>query len=53
MVRNISKEGKEIKDISKVTVPVNKHTVRAYEIIAKSRGKKWEKKVLKTKLKLT
>lgn len=35
MVRNILKDGKEIKDLSKIKVPINDKTVRAYEIIAK------------------
>lgn len=35
MVRNISKSGELIKDISKVTVPINDKTLRAYELIAK------------------
>ena len=37
MVRNISKNGTEIKDISKITVPINN---KAYEIIARGKNER-------------
>ena len=36
MVRNVLKNGQVIKDMSKVKVPVNNKTVRAYEMLAKA-----------------
>lgn len=38
MVRNISKRGEIIKDISKITVPINEKTVRAYEMLARGKN---------------
>lgn len=38
MVRNVSKNGKIIKDMSKITVPINNKTVRAYEILARGKN---------------
>lgn len=38
MVRNVLKNGKEIEDISKITVPINNKTVRAYEILARGKN---------------
>lgn len=35
MVINYSKEGKKITDMTKVVVPVNEKTIRAYELIVK------------------
>lgn len=35
MVVNILKDGTVVQDMSKITVPVNETTIRAYELIAK------------------
>lgn len=35
MVVNILKDGTVVKDMSKITVPRNETTIRAYELIAK------------------
>ena len=40
MVRNISKDGKVIKDIFKITVPINNKTVRAYEMLARGKNER-------------
>ena len=40
MVINYSKEGKKIADMTKIVVPVNERTVRAYELISKNSNRR-------------
>lgn len=39
MVINILKDGTVVEDMSKITVPRNESTIRAYELIAKEGAK--------------
>lgn len=40
MVINYSKEGKKITDMTKIVVPVNERTIRAYDLISRLSNKK-------------
>lgn len=40
MVINYSKEGKKITDMTKIVIPVNEKTVRAYELLTKGLTRK-------------